>query len=111
MSKVILGTELKLNVNIQPIGGYTMDDYNFDIQLKGGKGAVSFNKKGDTLSDGLSKGDDSDNYIVAFDTTELGVGRVNLRVTAYIPDGAFPDRKRTEISESYTGIDVVKYLV
>ena len=30
---IFLGTELKLNVNIQPIGEITMDDYDFIVEL------------------------------------------------------------------------------
>lgn len=111
MSKVIIGTELKLNVNVKPIDDKTMDEYDFEVQLRGGKQTISLKKEGDTLSQGLSKGDDPSNYIVAFDTQDLGLGKVVCRVIAYLPDGAFKDRKRTEIAEINTGIEVVKTLV
>lgn len=114
MSKVIIGTELKLNVNIQPIDGKSMSDYDFDIQLRGGKNTISFEKRRETISDGLAKDEDSnDNYIVAFNTKDLGIGRVVCRVIAYLEDGAFnyDDHKRTEITEVNTGIEVVKTLV
>ena len=113
MSKVIIGTELKLNVNIQPIDGITMASYDFDVIRKGGKQSVTLSKKGDTLTDGLRQGDDENNYIVAFNTEDLGLGRVVCRVVAYIPDGDFnlQDRKITEITEVNTGIEVVKSLV
>ena len=112
MAKVIIGTELKLNVNVAEIDGKNMADYDFDVKIIGGSGSkkkvITFTKQGETLSDGLAQGDDSANYIVAFDTTQLGIGKVICRVEARIPDGAFKgDRKRTEIAEVNTGIEVV----
>ena len=112
MSKVIIGTELKLNVNVKPIDGYSMAGYDFDVILRGGKNSITLSKKGETLSDGLIK-DDDDNYIVAFNTQALGLGKIVCRVVAYIKDGDFnfQDHKRTEITEVNTGIEVVKTLV
>lgn len=113
MAKVIIGTELKLNVNVAEIDGKNMADYDFDVHIIGGSGSrkkvLTFSKKGGELSKGLQEGDDSANYIVAFSTKELGVGKVVCRVVAYIPDGAFAfdDRKRTEIAEVNTGIELV----
>lgn len=111
MAKVFIGTEIKLNVNIAEIDGKNMSDYDFDVLIVGGAGSkkkvVTFSKKGAELSDGLEQGDDNANYIVVFDTRELGVGKVVCRVVAYIPDGSFKDRKRTEIAEVNTGIEVV----
>lgn len=113
MSKVIIGTELKLNVNVAPIDNVSMASYDFDVILRGGKNSVTLSKKGDTLSDGLTQGTNNDNYIVAFNTLDLGLGKIICRVVAYIPDGDFnfQDHKRTEITEVNTGIEVVKTLV
>lgn len=114
MSKVIIGTELKLNVNVEPIDKVSMASYDFDVILRGGKNSITLSKKGETLSDGLIK-DDDDNYIVAFNTQDLGLGKIVCRVVAYIRDEHFhfegQDRKRTEITEVSTGIEVVKTLV
>ena len=112
MSKVIIGTELKLNVNVAPIDNVSMASYDFDVILRGGKNSITLSKKGETLSDGLIK-DDDDNYIVAFNTQALGLGKIVCRVVAYIKDGDFnfQDHKRTEITEVNTGIEVVKTLV
>lgn len=114
MAKVIIGTELKLNVNVAEVDGKNMadSDYNFDIKIIGGSGSkkkvISFSKKDGVLSEGLMKGDDEANYIVVFDTKELGIGKVICRVEAHIPDGSFKgDRRRTEIAEVNTGIEVV----
>ena len=114
MRKVIIGTELKLNINVEPIDGKSMADYDFDIILRGGKQSITLSKKGEVLSAGL-KQVDGNNYIVAFDTQDLGLGRIICRVIAHIDDGDFDfqnhDNKRTEITEVNTGIEVVKSLV
>jgi hypothetical protein len=114
MSKVIIGTELKLNVNIAEIDGKKMADYDFDVKIIGGTGikkkVISFSKVGNKLSPGLEKEDDS-NYIVAFNTRELGTGKIVCRVEAHLADGSFyfgdNDGKRTEIAEVNTDVEVV----
>ena len=113
MSKVIIGTELKLNVNVAPIDNVSMASYDFDVILRGGKNSITLSKKKDTLSEGLTQGVGNDNYIVAFNTKDLGLGKIVCRVVAYIKDGDFnfQDYKRTEITEVNTGIEVVKTLV
>jgi hypothetical protein len=32
-NKIIYGSDFKLNINIEPIDGKTMDDYDFNIEL------------------------------------------------------------------------------
>lgn len=106
MAKVFIGTELKLNINIEPMGGMSMSDYDFDIELICG----SFKKQSIVISKMDAKKVDDDNYIVCFDTTDLGVGNLTCKVTAYIPDGDFKDGKRTEVTEINTGIEIIKTL-
>lgn len=103
MAKVFLGTELKLNINIEPMGGMSMSDYDFDIELICG----SFKKQSIVFKKENAKKVDDDNYIVCFDTTDLGVGNLTCKITAYIPDGDFKDGKRTEVTEIKTGIGIV----
>ncbi len=102
--KVFLGTELKLNINIEPIGGMTMDDYDFEVEVISG----SFKKSSIVIRKEEAKPIDSNNYIICFSTSEVGVGKLMCRVTAYIPDGDFADGKRTEIAAIETGIEIVK---
>ena len=114
--RIIIGTELKLNVNVEPLHGAgistSMSDYDFDIILSSGsinKKSIVFSKKNDTLSSGMRKVDDN-NYLVAFDTTELALGKIMVRIKAYIPDGDFKDGKRTEMDDVDTGIELVNSL-
>ena len=102
--KIFLGTELKLNINIEPIGGMTMDDYDFEVEVICG----SFKKSSIVIKKEEAKKVDSNNYLICFDTAGLGAGKVMCRVTAHIPDGDFADGKRTEITEIDTGIEIVK---
>lgn len=104
--KVFLGTELKLNINIEPIGDMTMDDYDFEVEFI----VVLFKSSSLVIKKEKAKRVDSNNYIVCFNSADLGVGKVKCRVTAYLPDGDFSDGKRTEITEIYTGIEIVKSL-
>lgn len=120
MSKVISGTDVKLQISVEPMSGFTLADYDFDIYLVGGglkKAKLTFSKKGKegennaTISNGLKLSDDGKSCVVAFNTAELGLGPVTAQIKAYIPDGAFEDRTRTEISELKTGIDIVNSIV
>lgn len=121
--KIFLGTELKLKVNIDdfikepeaPGGTATkvkMKDYDFRIDVFNytKKTFITFEKKAGKLTTQLIyKGDDR--YDVAFDTAEIGVGPLWIKVTAYVPDGDFnkdADTYRTEITEIDTNIDIVK---
>lgn len=105
--KIFLGTELKLNVTINPIDGHSIkdNDYDFSIELFCGSNKQSLTiGKSDVKFDETSK----DNCKICFDTTEVGSGRLKLKITGYVPDGDFKDNKRTEIIELDTGIDIIK---
>ena len=104
--RIFLGTELKLNISIDRFGEITMDDYNFEVELICG----SLKKTSKVINKDDAKRVDSDNYIICFDTAELGVGLLKCKVTAYLPDGDFKDGKRTEVTEIDTGIEIVKSL-
>ena len=119
MSKCFLGTELKLLVNIDPIGDKYMKDYDFTIEVytttpeRGIKAGQSKGVKfGSIVRD--PKATDKDGYYVLVDTSKIGIGKVKCKVTAYIQDtdfggdGGTPDGTRTEIDIVNTGIEVVK---
>lgn len=120
MGKVIEGTEIKLQISVEPMGDFTLADYDFEIYLVGGgfkKTTLTYEKVGKAtennykISSGLTIAEDGKSCIVAFNTADLGVGAVTAQIKAYIPDGAFGDRKRTEIAELKTGIDIIKGVV
>lgn len=101
--KIFIGTELKLNINIEPIDNLTMDDYDFVIEVYSG----SSRKSGIVIKKEEAKKVDSNNYIICFDTAALGAGKVMCKIIAQIPDGDFADGKRTEITEIATGIEAI----
>lgn len=51
---------------------------------------------------------DDDNYIACFDSTQLGVGKIMCRVTAYIPDADFEDGLRKEIETVETNVTITR---
>lgn len=101
-NNIFLGSELKLNVSIAPIGTLTMDDYNWVIEVwTSAKRVVTIEKKD-------SKKVDENNYIILVDTADIGTGDLKCKVNAQIPDGDFADNYRTEIVVIDTGIKIVK---
>ena len=86
MGDTIIGTQLKLNINIEAINGIHMSNLEFSCKFYV----------------------DIDNAITILDTTDIGIGRVRARVTAQIPDTDFSNKLRTEIIDIDTGIVVNK---
>lgn len=101
-NNVFIGTELKLNINIEPMGEFTMDDYDWSVDV------YCSTKRIMTIPKLSSIRIDSNNYVLLVDTEELGVGDVKCKITAYIPDTDFADAFRTEVSLIDTGINVIK---
>lgn len=99
---IFLGTELKLNINIEPAGEFTMDSYDFEVEV------FCSTKKTIVISKEDAIRIDENNYVVLIDTEELGAGDVKCKVIAHIPDFDFPDTLRTEVVGIDTGIRVVK---
>ena len=101
-TEIFIGTELKLNVNIEPMGEFTMDDYDWYVEVYcSTKRVVALPKK-------TAIRIDSDNYVVLIDSEELGAGDVKCKVVALIPDFDFSDTIRKEVAMVDTGINIVK---
>lgn len=87
---VYKGTEIKLNINILPIDGKTMDDYSFEC---------IFHTIGKSLT--ITKNEmvrkDQDNYIAIIQSDELDNGLIKMKVIAQIPDADTAKGYRTEI--------------
>ena len=99
-----IGTEVKLNIHIEPIGDITMDDYDFEVEIY-----CLPNKSIKATKTDMIKVD-SNNYIVLVDTTKVGAGGLKCKVIAKLPDGDFPDNTRTEVVYINTGINIIKSL-
>lgn len=100
MSKV--GTKFKINVHVEPIDGYTMDDYGFTCLFY-----IYANRYVEVKKEDMVRLDES-NYVACIDSSKLGVGLVRMRITADIPDADFPDGYRTEVEDVSTGITIGK---
>lgn len=103
-TNVFLGTELKLNINITPMGDTTMDDYDFSIEVYCSQKRVVTKGKRELIRV------DSDNYVVLVDSADLGAGELKCKIYAHIPDSDFDDGTRTEVSMIDTGINIIKTL-
>lgn len=98
---VFLGTELKLNVHIDPIDGVRMENYDFFCEF--------FVRKKNSVK--ITKDEmlyvDDDNYIALLTSEHAEIlrrGDLQVRITAYLPDSDFDDGHRVEIVELWTGI-------
>lgn len=103
-TNVFLGTELKLNINIEPIGTVTMEDYDFEVEVYCSAKKVIVIPKSEAIKV------DSNNYIVLVDTNVVGAGELKCKITAHIPDSDFADRERTEVVVCTTNITITKGL-
>lgn len=101
-NKIFLGTELKLNINIEPIDNTSMDDYDFTVDV------YCSPQKSITITKKDAIRIDENNYIILVDTTQLGTGNIKCKVTAYIPDPDFKDQERTEVVCINTNIKIVE---
>lgn len=103
-NKIFLGTELKLNIHIEPIGDITMDDYDFEVEV------YCSPKRPIIISKANAIRRDSDSYDILVDTNVVGTGDLKCKITAHIPDADFDDDFRTEIVAIDTGININKAL-
>lgn len=103
-SNIFIGTELKLNINIEPMGEVTMEDYDFEVEVYCSAKRVVVIPKSEAIKV------DSNNYIVLVDTNVIGAGELKCKITAHVPDGDFADRERTEVVVCTTGITIAKGL-
>lgn len=99
-----LGSEIKLNLNIEPVGGYTMDDYGFvaEVYCKAKKSVIIEKQQAIRI--------DANNYLLPVDTQEVGHGYINCKVSAQIPDKDFADGFRAEVVFIETNIEIIKSL-
>ena len=95
-----LGTQLKINIHIDEIDGYTMNDMDFECEFY-----ISPNKTFTTLKKDMIKVD-NENYIAIVNSEEIGIGKVMVKVTAYVPDGDFENGFRKEVGRTYTNVTV-----
>lgn len=100
--RIILGTEIKLNIHIDPFDGLSMDDYDFQCAV------FTASSRRVVITKQETKRIDEDNYLIMVSTDALGAGKLKCEVTAQIPDADFNDGIRTEIALFDTGLVISK---
>lgn len=98
--RIYAGSEIKLNIHIEPLDGLTMEDYDFKVDV------FTSAKNHQTITKAEAKKVDANNYLIMVDTSRVGLGPLRCGVTAYIPDGDFDDALRTEFALIETGLVV-----
>lgn len=101
-TEIFIGTKFKLNIEVTPIDGVTMDDYDFEIDVWASSKRVVHYTKEDTIRV------DANNRMVRVDTEELGAGDLKYKIRAIVPDGDFQDGLRPEVHMADTGLKIIK---
>ena len=88
-----LGTEFTLNIHLEPIDGYHMEDYDFECEffVLASKSVVIKKKDMQKV--------DKDNYKAVLEkenALKIGKGQIKAMVTAYIPDTNYSNDVRQE---------------
>lgn len=96
----VLGSQLKINVNVQPIGEIHLSSCNFFCTF-----FINPNKSIKIPKEDMIKVDD-DNYIALIDTIALGIGSIKMTIEIDIPDKDFSNGFRKEIDTVCTGVTV-----
>lgn len=96
----VLGTQLKINVNVEPIGDIHLSNCDFKCTF-----FINPKKTIEQKKSGLIKVDD-DNYIALIDSSLLGTGTIRMTIEVDIPDTDFPSGYRKEIDTVCTGITI-----
>lgn len=102
MANIIIGTDLKNLVKIDSIGDYEMKDMDFSIDVIGTE-SISFKKE-----QCIPENNGTDGYKVCYNTADLGLGKVKIRVYVHLVDSDFEDGKRTEIIDLDPKINIIK---
>lgn len=100
-NKVYFGSEIKLNIGIEPIGPHHMRDYDFDCEFY-----CYANRKVVLRKDAMIE-QDQDNYLAVLDSKSLGTGELKCKITAYVPDADSEDDVRTEVLVLDTGLQII----
>lgn len=99
---VYQGSGQKWAINLNPIDGVTMDDYDFEVDIY--CAPLLAKTKMITVPKNQTRRINENSYVVRLFTTELGTGDLWLRVRAYLPDPDFNDGIRPEVLYFDTGL-------
>lgn len=100
----VIGSDLKLNVHVEPIDGLHMESYDFECAF-----FVKPDRKCVIHKSMMAK-KDQDNYLAPLEGKEirsLGRGKLLMEITAYITDSDYKDGLRTEKAVTCTGVTII----
>lgn len=97
-----LGNKEEINISLDIIDGYAMDDYDFNIE------AYCSSLRKQTFSKRDARRVDADNYKIIVDTNVVGVGDIKIRVVARIPNIEYPDGYRDAVTYLDPNVTVVR---
>jgi len=98
----VKGTIFKLNVHMNPIDNYHLEDVEWEAEVftEGGFGKrIKVNKEDAVRVD-------EDNYIISVDSAIGGAGEYSLIMTAHFPDADCPNGIRVERASCKTGVKI-----
>lgn len=95
-----LGNDILVEVSADPINGYHLSDVDFHVELRASR--IKSYEKSDCFMD------DDDTFILPVNTSDLGVGEILYKITAYYPDERFEDQDMKKIACGSTGRTIVK---
>ena len=96
---VSLGTELKVNISMEPMDGYTLAATDWWVEFYAKRSKVK------VLKADATKVDDH-NFICTVDSKAVGRGELMAHIEVQIPDSDFGDGYRTEALTFSTGINI-----
>ena len=105
ITTVIKGTELKYKLEVKS-EGFSMVTDDYKVELYNSRFHKEITKDEmivetpDSSSSSSSSSEEEPEYYFIFDTEEFGTGEITMKVTAWVPDFAFPDALRTEVWKS-----------
>ena len=105
VDEIYIGSDLKLNVHIEPIGTFDMDSFNFSVKLVA-YSPFGKSDKSVTISKDKATRLDNGDYMVWCNTQELGLGHLYAIITCLVPDAQI-GKNRTEIVRVDTNIDII----
>ena len=97
----VKGTKFKLNINMPPIDGYSLEavDWSAEVFTKQGCKSLTVEKK-----DAIKV--DKDTYRIPVDSAIVGAGEYWVTLTAQIPDTDFSDGFRPEVRTRPAGVTI-----
>lgn len=96
---VSLGTELKVNISMEPMQGHTLASTDWFCEFSANRAKVKVLK-----ADAIKV--DDNNYICTVDSRAVGRGELMAHIEVQIPDSDFADGYRTEALTFSTGINI-----